>query len=154
MTSAAAGQFLPAADDRIDIERIELQPAAAPAGALGGDHRRAAAETGVEHDLAAGRTVEDRVGDQHRRLHRWMQRREITFLGAAAKGIAARIPPDIAAIAPKPAELDVVAVLVAAMFEDKDELVLAAVERAHSGIVLDPYAEVLDFAVDAVGGVE
>src|SRR5215469_10328386 len=112
MTSAAAGQFLPTANDRVDIERIELQPAAAPAGALGGDHRRAAAEKGVEHDVGSGRTVEDRIGHQRHRLHCWMQRREIALLGAAAKGIAARVPPDIAAIASEPAELDVVAVLV------------------------------------------
>ena len=50
MEGAAAGQFLPAADDRIDITGVELQPTAAPAGALGGDHRRAAAEKAVEHD--------------------------------------------------------------------------------------------------------
>jgi hypothetical protein len=33
-----------AADDRIDIERIELQPVTAPTGALGGDYRRAVRE--------------------------------------------------------------------------------------------------------------
>ena len=38
--------------------------------------------------------------------------------------------------------LDIVAVLPAAVFEDKDELVLAAVEGAYPGIVLDPDAQV------------
>src|SRR5215471_3107124 len=154
MTSAAASQFLPAAHDRIDIERIELQPVAAPAGALSGDHRRAAAEKGVEHDVGTRRTVEYRIGDQRYRLHGRMQRREIALRAASAKGIAARVPPDIAAVTPKAAELDIVAVLVAALLEDKDELVLAAVERAHPGIVFDPDAEVLDRAVDAAGGSE
>src|SRR5215467_10689589 len=120
MTSAAAGQFLPAADDRIDIERIELQPAAAPAGALGGDHRRAAAEEGVEHDVGSGRTVENRIGYQRHRLHRRVQPRQVALRRAAAKGIASRVPPDIAAVTPKATELDVVAMLMAALFEDKD----------------------------------
>src|SRR5205823_1000775 len=47
VTRGAAGQRLPAADDRVDIGAIELQPVAAPAGALGRDHRRAAAKKGV-----------------------------------------------------------------------------------------------------------
>jgi hypothetical protein len=54
--------------------------------------------------------------------------------------------PDIAAVTAKLAELDVVAMRSAALFEDEDELVLAAVERAHTGIVLDPDTEVLQFA--------
>jgi hypothetical protein len=58
MTSAAAGQRLPAADDRIDISRVEFQPVAPPAGALGGDQGGSAAQKGVEHDVAAGRAVE------------------------------------------------------------------------------------------------
>src|SRR5215469_16581578 len=154
MTGTAASQRLPAADRRVDIGGVELDTATAPAGAFGRYHRRAAAEKAVEHDVAAGRAVEDRIGDQRHRLHCWMQRREIALLGAAAKGIASRVPPHIAAVAPEAAKLDVVAVLVAAVFEDKDELVLAAVKRAHPGIILDPNAEVLDLAVDAVGGAE
>src|SRR2546423_4683866 len=56
---------------------------------------------------------------------------EIVFRAAAGEGIKPRIAPDIGAVAAKPAELDVVAVPAAAVFEDKDKLVLAAVERAH-----------------------
>src|SRR5215471_10361263 len=63
VASAAVGQFPPAADDRIDIKRIELQPVAAPADALGRDHRRAASEKGIEHNFGASRAVEDRIGD-------------------------------------------------------------------------------------------
>src|SRR5215472_4010455 len=36
----------------------------------------------------------------------------------------------------------------------KTSSVLTAIQRAHPGIVLDPDAEVLDFAVDPVGGGE
>ena len=38
------------------------------------------------------------------------------------------------------------------LLEDQDELVLAAVERAHPAIVLDPDAEVFQFAIGAVAG--
>src|SRR5947207_13595642 len=110
MMSTAAGECLPAADDRVDIAGIELKSVAAPAGALGGDHRRAAAEKAVEHDVAAGRTVEDRIGDHRHRLHRRMQRQQIALLAAAGEGIGPGVAPEIAAIAAELTELDIVAV--------------------------------------------
>src|SRR5262249_45129895 len=122
MTGTAAGQRLPAVDGRIDITRIELEPAAAPAGALGRDHRRAAAEKGVEHNLAAGRAVEDRVGDHRHRLDGRMQRQEIALLAASGERVGPGIVPDVAAVAPKLAELDIVAVRPATLFKHKDEL--------------------------------
>jgi hypothetical protein len=50
------------------------------------------------------------------------------------------------------AELDIVAVPVAAVFEDEHQLVLAAIERAHPGIVLDPDAEVFQLAIGVAAG--
>src|SRR5437588_11983627 len=152
MTSAAAGECLPAADDRVDIAGIELKSVAAPAGALGGDHRRAAAEKAVEHDVAAGRAVEDRIGDHRHRFYCRMQRRQIALLAAAGKGVGPGVVPDIGAVAAELAELDVVAVSVAAVFEHKDKLMLAAVKRAHPGIVFGPNAEVYQFAIDVAAG--
>src|SRR5947209_9579411 len=110
MTSAAAGQCLPAADDRVDITGIELKSVAAPAGALGGDHRRAAAEKGIEHNVAAGRAVEDRIGDHRHRFYGRMQRRQIALLAAVGKGVCPGVMPNITAVAAKLAELDIVAV--------------------------------------------
>src|SRR5689334_25166270 len=81
-----------------------------------------------------------------------MQRRQIALLAVAGKGVGPGVLPDIAAVAPKLAELDIVAVPVAAVFENEDKLVLAAVERAHPGIVLDPDAEVFQLAIDAAAG--
>src|SRR5271156_3849858 len=152
MASASAGQRLPPADGRIDISGIELQPVAAAAGALGGEHRRAAPEKGVEHDITAGRAVEDRVGDHCYGLHGWVQRQEIALLAATGEGVGSRVMPDIAAVAPVLAELDIVAVPVAAVLKDKNKLVLAAVERAHPGIVLDPDAEVFQLAIGFATG--
>jgi hypothetical protein len=60
--------------------------------------------------------------------------------------------PNIAAVTAELAELDIVAVPVTAVFEDEDQLVLAAVERAHPGIVLDPDAEIFRLAIDAAAG--
>ncbi len=51
-----ARSCLPAAYCGIDITRVKLQTAADAARALGCDQGRAAAEEGVEHDLAAGRS--------------------------------------------------------------------------------------------------
>src|SRR5438105_7326573 len=152
MPSAAAGQGLPAADDRIDIGGVELQPVAAPAGALGGDHRRATADKAVEYDVAARRAIEDRIGDHRDRLHRRVQRREIALSAAAGEGVGPRVAPYVAAVAPEPAKLDVVAVPGAAVFEHEDKLVLAAVERTHAAIVLDPNTEVFQLAINAATG--
>src|ERR1700747_3247039 len=110
MVSLLAGQRLPTANGRIDIDWVEFQGAAAPAGALGGDNRRAAAEKGVEYDVAARRAVEDRIGDHRHRLHRRVQCQEIAFRTAAGEGVNTRVLPDIAAVAAKLAKLNVIAV--------------------------------------------
>ena len=55
--------------------------------------------------------------------------------------------PHIAAVAAELAELDVVAVRCAALLEDEDELVLAAVQRAHAGIGFDPNAEGFELVI-------
>ena len=60
--------------------------------------------------------------------------------------------PDIAAVAAELAELDIVSMSVAAVLEDKDELVLAAIERSHPSIVLDPDAEVFQLAIRIAAG--
>ena len=66
---------LPAPDDGVDVEGVDLDTTAAAPGALRGDQGRPAAQEGVEHDIAAGRAVEDGVGDQRNRLHRRVQGR-------------------------------------------------------------------------------
>ena len=60
---AVPGKMLPSANRGIDIKRIEFHPATDPADTLGSQQRRAAAEKGVEDEIAAGRTIEDCVGD-------------------------------------------------------------------------------------------
>src|SRR6516225_4525688 len=147
VTGAVAGTRLPAANGRVDIDRIELQPVAATTCSFGRDDRRAAAEKGIEHDSAAGRTIEDRVGNHRHRFDRRVKLQEVALSAAAGKGIDTRIPPDIAAAAAEPAELDVVVVHPVPVLEHQHKLVPAAVQRAHSGIVLDPDAEILQLAI-------
>ena len=81
-----------------------------------------------------------------------MQRQRVALLTAAGKGVDSRIPPDITAVTAELAQLDVVAVRAMPLFENKDKLVLAAVERAHSGIVLDPDAEILQLTIGLSAG--
>jgi hypothetical protein len=103
-------------------------------------------------DLPAGGAVEDRVRHHRHRLHRRVQRQQIALRCRAGEGVGPGIAPDIAAVAAELAELDVVAVRPAALFEDEDELVLAAVERAHAGVVLDPNADIFELAIGFSAG--
>jgi hypothetical protein len=52
----------------------------------------------------------------------------LPFLAATSKGIDPGVLPHIAAIAAKPAKLDIIAMPVVAALEDEDELVLTAVQ--------------------------
>src|ERR1700730_17960840 len=149
---AFAGEMLPAADRRIDIKRVELDAVTEAADALGSDQGAAAAEERVEHDIAAGGAIEDSVSDQTDRLHRRVQGGEIALLPDPPEIADMRVMPDICAVAAVLTELDIVAVRGFAILEDEDQLVLAAVERAHAGIVFDPDAEVFELGVDRCSG--
>src|SRR5271154_5128030 len=81
-----------------------------------------------------------------------MEREQVALLAAPAEGVAPRIAPDVAAVAPELAELDVVAMRAAAALEDQHQLMLAAVERAHPGVVLDPDAEILELGIGRLPG--
>ena len=76
-----------------------------------------------------------------------MELQQISLVCPPGEGVNAGIAPDIAAIAAKAPELDIVAMPAAAGLEHEHELVLAAIERTHPAIVFDPDAEVLEFGV-------
>src|SRR5207302_10219161 len=73
MTGGLAGEGLPTADRGVDIGGVQFEPATVPPRALRGDQGRAAAEKGVEHDLAAAGTVPHRIGHQRDRFDRRME---------------------------------------------------------------------------------
>ena len=64
---------LPSADDRVDIERIELDTVACATGALRGNERGAAAEKRIEDEIAAARAIEDRIRHERDGFDRRMQ---------------------------------------------------------------------------------
>src|SRR5476649_2682343 len=146
------GVGLPAADGGIDKERLDFQPIATPPGALGGDDSAAAAKEGIQHQPVAGGDIEDGIGDQRHRFDRRVQRQQVTLLGGASEAIQPGVVPHVAAVAAKPAEGDVVAVRRLAMLVDEHQLMLAAVEGAHDGVLLHPDAKVLLLGVDLAAG--
>ena len=99
MACDIAGQRLPAADGGVDVQRIELDAAAAPADTLGCDQGGAAAEKGIEHHVTPGGRIQYGVGNELDRLHRRMQGKEVTLIGGAAEGVDAGIVPDIGSVA-------------------------------------------------------
>ena len=105
----ASGVRLPATNDHVAIERVELEPVASPPGPLAGHQGRAAAEKRIEDDVAATRHVENRVSDHRRRLDRRMQGGEMSLFARPAKARAYGIGPDVAAVPAIGAQLDVVA---------------------------------------------
>src|ERR1700692_4206427 len=97
MAGLVARVRLPASHDCIDVQRVEFQPVAAPAYALGRDHGRATTKESVKHDLATRAAVQNGVGDQSDRLDRGMDPEQVTFVTG---GAGARIGPNVSAIAP------------------------------------------------------
>ncbi len=110
--------------------------------ALGRHQGRAAAEEGIEDDVAAARAVENRVGDHGNRLYRQVKRGKLSFLTRAAESGTARLGPDVGSVPAVAAELNIVAVRSGPCLEDKDELVLRAIEAPHFGVGLRPHAEI------------
>src|SRR5215475_2567315 len=63
--------------------------------------------------------------------------------GITPEAIGGRVAPNIAAVAAVTTQLDVVAMAATSGLEHEDQLMLTAVEAAHAGHMLRPYAEVL-----------
>src|SRR5437763_13199699 len=83
-----------------------------------------------------------------------MQLKQVALFGLARERVDAGISPHIASVPAEAAELHVIAVRAGAGFEHEDELVLAAVQRAHPRIVLDPDAQIQKFGIDFAAGGE
>src|SRR5579863_2209090 len=138
--SDAAAQFLPAPNGRIDVKRVELETVAVPSHALRCDQGRAASQKWIKHDCAAPRAIHDRVRDHRHGLWRGMQSQQVTLAFTAPEVVGAAVLPDIRAVPAKSPQLHIINVWLASVLEHQHELVLAAVKRAHTAIVLDPDA--------------
>src|SRR5262249_29682561 len=139
-----------ARNDLIAVDRVELDQARLPVGPFAGDKSCAAAAKAVEDEITAAGAVPDGVGYERERLDRWVHGKLIEPI--CAEHIRPGIGPDIAAVTAMLSELDIVNVLAAAVLPDKDQFVLAAVERAHAAIGFSPNDKVLELPVDAPAG--
>src|SRR3984893_3320909 len=122
--------------------------AADAAHALGRQQCRAAAEKGIEDEVATGRTIEDRIGNQRDRLYGRVPGRKILFLSLSPEMVRARVMPNVAAVAAVLSELNVVPVRRPAVLEQVDQLALAPIQRAHAGVVLDPNAQIFELGIN------
>src|SRR5271167_229490 len=77
-----------------------------------------------------------------------MCRQHVALLAGARERVGPWVVPHVAAIAPEPPELDIVSMRSAAVFVHEHQLILAAIQRAHPGVVLDPDTNVLELAID------
>src|ERR1700682_5454293 len=139
MARLPAGHLFPARDRRIDIKRVDLDAVAAAARALCGKDRRAAAAKGIDNDVVLRCNVEQGVRDERDRLDGRMQLKS-PLAALARKAIGAGVIPDVGAIAPEAAELDVVAMLLLAVAEHEDEFMPWAIKEAQAAVALDPDA--------------
>ena len=76
------------------------------------------------------------------------------FQASRAQGVDAGVIPDVRAIAPMLAQLEIIDVPSAAVLPHEDQFVLAAIEAAHASVGLVPNTEVLELAVDRAAGGE
>jgi hypothetical protein len=68
--SGLSGIGLPAADRDVDIVRVDFKRAGLPARTLRRNQDRAAPSEGIENEVAAARTISDRVGHEGNRFDR------------------------------------------------------------------------------------
>ena len=137
----------PVTHDCVDIQRINLDSVASPSHPLGGDDRAATSEERVEHYVAACGAIKDRVCDQCDGFHGRMKCKQVSFVASATKRVGAGIVPAIASVATKLTELDVVSVRSASILVHENQLVLAPVQRAHTGLVFDPHGQILQLGI-------
>lgn len=77
-----------------------------------------------------------------------MQRKQISLVTASAEAVNGGIFPDISAIAPMAAELDIVAVFACPALEYEDQFVTGAIKRPQTAVRFHPDADVFEFGID------
>src|SRR5258705_4244113 len=75
-------------------------------------------------------------------------------IALARLNIGSVVAPDIAAVTPVFAKLDIIGVTPLAGLEDKPQLMLGAVERSHAGVALHPDRDVFQLGIDVATGRE
>lgn len=74
---------MPAPDYAIDVQRIEFQSETAPPGAFCSDQGAAAPQKAVEHNVASGGGVHDRIGDHGNRFDGGVRGEQVALIARA-----------------------------------------------------------------------
>jgi len=138
MTRDAAGQALPSLNGYVGEVWIDLDQTRAPACPLRRNERGTGSAERIEDDSAAVGTVADRVGDQGDRLGGRVERQ--FALRRSVQRVLTDIVPNVGPVPAMPPEGHIVDVRVLTDLEDKYELMLGTIQRAHAGIGLIPNA--------------
>jgi hypothetical protein len=83
-----------------------------------------------------------------------MKCKQMPFVSGTPEIVDRGIRPHVRTMTAMPSKLDIVAMGSAANLEDQNVLVLTSIERAHSGVVLDPNANILQLQIACVPGSE
>ncbi len=129
-----------AAHDYIDVEWIEFDATADAASPVCGDEGRTGTEERVKDDVIAFGDVEDGVLEHGGRLDGRMVLETAACVGAERRG--AGIGPEVRAPAAAFAEFDVVDVRRGPLLEQRQKLMLRAIEAAHASVGLRPDNEI------------
>lgn len=146
MNGAFPREPLPAHDDRVAVDGVELDQPRASARGLGSYEGGSGTAEDIEHDLAPARAISDSVRHKGHRLYGRVHGKLFGSVGPNAAD--ARVIPDIGAIAPSLAETEAIGVGRRPDLEHKDKLMLRAIEGAHASVGLVPDAEVLELRED------
>jgi len=138
MPRDAAGQALPPLNGYVDEVRIDLDQTRAPACPLRCNERGTGSAERIEDDSAVVGTVADRIGDQGDRLGGRVKR-QFAFRRSIQR-VLTDIVPNVGPVSAIAAESHVVDVRVLADLEDKYQLMLGTIQRAHTRIALVPNA--------------
>src|SRR6202035_614227 len=100
-----------------------------------------AAAKGIENDVIAFRRIQNGVGNHRDRLNRGMEIKSacLTF---TRKAVGAGIVPNVRAIAPEAAELNIVEVRFLAVSKHEHKFMPGPVTRDHPSIALNPNTQV------------
>src|SRR5208282_3429420 len=82
-----------------------------------------------------------------RRFYGRVKGEQVALVTGTREGIGGLVVPDICPVAAVLPEPNIITMRAGARLEDQHQLVLTAIERTQTAVVLDPYAEIYKIAV-------
>ena len=146
----SAGIGLPAPDNYIDIERIDLDESSSALCLLGSDKRAARSTKRIKNEITSYGRILDDIGHERHGLDRRVHGQQ--FIAMLPEAINTAVVPHVGPVSAVDTEVDVVDVGRETAFKHENELVLGAIKRAHTRVGLAPHTDVFKFRVDGVAG--